>query len=339
MAELLTVHPDSFLIALVLAIGVDLVWRAFRSFGGAARRFWSGPETAQDVRPFWAIELLSYLLYFPLAILAFVPPLVLVVVVAVLMGFDPDVKLAALAHGLLLLWTLVAVFIWIQVGHLLSLSGFWRRLRYLLLLAAIPMLLQALAWETFDGVFRLRLLETEDLKLLSQVSKLLCLGLLPFLMPFLHARVLVPVFSFVTDSTAHRWRTAVTILGTVALVGLVVFAVWSIDAAGRSTMFARPQASTTARTAPVAIGAPHTCNQSYPEQSQRLGEQGRTVVVFRVTSQGTVRDVVVARSSGSPRLDLAAVLCVTHWTYRPAMVNGQRVEVSNAAVVIWKLEK
>ncbi len=339
MAELLTVHPDSFLIALMLAIGIDLVWRAFRAFGGAAHRFWIGPAAAEGAKAFWAYELLSYLLYAPLAIIAFVPALIAIVVIAALMGFDPDVKLAALAHGMLLLWTLVLVFLWVQVGHLLALQGFWRRFRYLLLLMAVPMLLQALAWETLDGVFRLRWLETEDLKLLSQVSKLLCLGLLPFLMPLLHGRALTPVFSFVTGSTADRWRKLVVVLGSVALVGLLAFAVWSIDAAGKSTMFARPQPSVSARTSPVAIGAPHTCNQSYPEFSRRIGEQGRTVVAFRITSQGTVRDVAVVQSSGSPRLDLAAVLCVTHWTYRPAMVNGQRVEVSNAAAVVWKLEK
>jgi protein TonB len=45
----------------------------------------------------------------------------------------------------------------------------------------------------------------------------------------------------------------------------------------------------------------------YPEEARRRGEEGRVTVRFTVLRSGQVTDVTVVRSSGSPRLDAAAL--------------------------------
>lgn len=88
---------------------------------------------------------------------------------------------------------------------------------------------------------------------------------------------------------------------------------------------------------PVSIGKPHVCMQNYPAESIRLGQQGRTTLSFHITPQGTVSNVVVTESSGFELLDQAAVACAAEWQYRPAMQDGQPVEVAWQAKVRWSL--
>ena len=45
---------------------------------------------------------------------------------------------------------------------------------------------------------------------------------------------------------------------------------------------------------PASIGRPHTCMQNYPAISQRLGEEGVTLLAFTVTTDGGVSNVTVA---------------------------------------------
>ena len=83
---------------------------------------------------------------------------------------------------------------------------------------------------------------------------------------------------------------------------------------------------------PASIGKPHFCGQDYPAISVRLGEQGVTTLAFTINVDGHVENVHVANSSGSERLDNAAVNCASSWRYRPA------VEKNNPVAVPWKAE-
>jgi len=81
------------------------------------------------------------------------------------------------------------------------------------------------------------------------------------------------------------------------------------------------------------VGKPHAC--SPPPGAQYESPIGPTVLRFRITVTGTVKDVAVTQSSGSAILDAAAVECVGTWLYRPFSEKGQAVETPWAAQVSW----
>lgn len=97
-------------------------------------------------------------------------------------------------------------------------------------------------------------------------------------------------------------------------------------------------ASAPAISSPASIGRPHTCMQNYPPISQRLGEEGVTLLAFTVTADGDVANITVAKSSGSDRLDSAAVSCAANWHYKPAIEANHPVSVSWKTNVVWKLK-
>jgi protein TonB len=88
---------------------------------------------------------------------------------------------------------------------------------------------------------------------------------------------------------------------------------------------------------PVSVGRAHVCQQNYPEVSVRLNEEGTTMLSMKVMTDGSVSGVSVAKSSGFPRLDDAAVSCASRWHYKPASQDGAPVEMSWQANVQWKL--
>lgn len=88
---------------------------------------------------------------------------------------------------------------------------------------------------------------------------------------------------------------------------------------------------------PKMVGKPHTCADQYPEDALRTGEQGVTQLGFKILTDGTVDAIKVITSSGSDRLDQAAIKCVANWHYRPAIKNGDIVEANWKANVTWKL--
>jgi periplasmic protein TonB len=112
------------------------------------------------------------------------------------------------------------------------------------------------------------------------------------------------------------------------------------DAAPSATMITTQSKMATPPpiSSPASIGRPHTCMQNYPPISQRLGEEGVTLLAFTVTSDGSVANITVAKSSGSERLDGAAVSCATNWRYKPAIEAGHPVSVSWKTNVVWKLK-
>jgi len=88
---------------------------------------------------------------------------------------------------------------------------------------------------------------------------------------------------------------------------------------------------------PASIGKPHVCLQDYPAISVRLGEQGTTTIGFTITADGHVENVHVVNSSGSERLDNAAVNCAGSWRYKPAVRDNNPVAVPWKAEVKWVL--
>jgi TonB family protein len=90
-------------------------------------------------------------------------------------------------------------------------------------------------------------------------------------------------------------------------------------------------------TKPASVGKPHTCAEQYPSDALNRHEEGVTSLAFRILTDGTVDAVKVLASSGSKRLDDAAVKCVARWHYRPAIKNGELAETDWKAAVTWKL--
>jgi TonB family protein len=84
--------------------------------------------------------------------------------------------------------------------------------------------------------------------------------------------------------------------------------------------------------------APHTCIQFYPPEAVANHETGTARVRFFITTEGKVRDPQIETSSGSTRLDEAAIACVRNWRYRAALKDGKPVEIPWQADVRWALK-
>lgn len=60
----------------------------------------------------------------------------------------------------------------------------------------------------------------------------------------------------------------------------------------------------------------------YPQTSRRLGEEGRVLMKVLVSADGSAENVQIEQSSGSERLDNAAVNAVKRWRFIPAKKNN-----------------
>ncbi len=69
----------------------------------------------------------------------------------------------------------------------------------------------------------------------------------------------------------------------------------------------------------------------------KAGIEGTTTLSFKITAQGAVTQVTVAKSSGNEELDAASVACASTWTYKPATKDGVPFETPWQATVAWKL--
>jgi protein TonB len=87
------------------------------------------------------------------------------------------------------------------------------------------------------------------------------------------------------------------------------------------------------------IARTHTI-PTYPTISQRLGEQGTVTIKVTIGVDGSVTDDVIEKSSGSDRLDQAAVEWVkSHWKWQPPTREGQVVGgVSTLVSVVFNLK-
>jgi len=90
----------------------------------------------------------------------------------------------------------------------------------------------------------------------------------------------------------------------------------------------------------AAVDPRHPLTQpDYPMPARRLDEQGKVALSVLVGTDGHVRDVKVMQSSGSPRLDQAAVSeARAHWRLRPATRNGVPFEQWLNLGVVFRLE-
>jgi protein TonB len=76
----------------------------------------------------------------------------------------------------------------------------------------------------------------------------------------------------------------------------------------------------------------------YPAASRRLGEEGLVIVHVRIGRDGRVLAATLARSSGYPRLDAAALAhALASWRFTPALAAGVAVEATRDIKVDFRL--
>ena len=89
-------------------------------------------------------------------------------------------------------------------------------------------------------------------------------------------------------------------------------------------------------TPPVPITPHEVTAADYPVDSLPAQEVGTARVDYLVGIDGTVSEPMVTQSSGSPRLDQAAITIVSRWRFRPATENGRPVEARLFANVVFR---
>jgi len=77
-------------------------------------------------------------------------------------------------------------------------------------------------------------------------------------------------------------------------------------------------------------------NPIYPEAAKANGVQGTVKLHVILAKDGSVRQAELV--SGDPLLVQAAIDAVKQWRYRPALLNGQPVEVDNEVSVVFHLK-
>lgn len=78
----------------------------------------------------------------------------------------------------------------------------------------------------------------------------------------------------------------------------------------------------------LALHCPHRPPPRYPATARRLGEEGVADLLVELSAAGRVTEVRVVESSGSARLDAAAVAAVRDWRCEPARIGGVAVAAS-----------
>ncbi|GHD80826.1 energy transducer TonB [Vogesella fluminis] len=77
----------------------------------------------------------------------------------------------------------------------------------------------------------------------------------------------------------------------------------------------------------------------YPPLSIELGEAGAVGLRVAVGADGRAQEVSIARSSGFPRLDRAALQAVRNWRFRPAMRGNEAIPFTYVFNVDFDLTK
>lgn len=75
----------------------------------------------------------------------------------------------------------------------------------------------------------------------------------------------------------------------------------------------------------LAVACPKRVPPVYPAWSKRMREEGEVVLQVFLDNTGRVVQTEINRTSGSPRLDEAALEAVKRWRCRPATVDGRPV--------------
>lgn len=77
---------------------------------------------------------------------------------------------------------------------------------------------------------------------------------------------------------------------------------------------------------------------SYPSMARRMGEQGRVLLRVVVRPDGLPDSVALRQSSGSPRLDEAALEAVRKWRFVPAKQGATPVTAAVIVPIVFSLE-
>ncbi len=77
----------------------------------------------------------------------------------------------------------------------------------------------------------------------------------------------------------------------------------------------------------------------YPPAALRLRESGRVLVSVMVSATGLAERVELARSSGSPRLDQAALETVRRWRFEPARQGDRAVAAQVTVPLVFRLDE
>ncbi|HZU64807.1 MAG TPA: energy transducer TonB [Novosphingobium sp.] len=78
---------------------------------------------------------------------------------------------------------------------------------------------------------------------------------------------------------------------------------------------------------------------TYPIDSRRAHEEGTVVLSLLLGTDGRVQEIQVAHTSGSPRLDSAALAAVRKWRWAPVVRDGQPVLVRGTVRIPFLLKR
>lgn len=83
----------------------------------------------------------------------------------------------------------------------------------------------------------------------------------------------------------------------------------------------------------------NSCRQpDYPNRSKDRGEQGIVTLLFSLDANGDVLDGTIKQSSGSDRLDEAALRAIRKCHFKPATIDGEAVASRTTVRFQWKLD-
>lgn len=91
--------------------------------------------------------------------------------------------------------------------------------------------------------------------------------------------------------------------------------------------------------AELAIQCPERTAPRYPPLAKRAREQGEVRLRVELDESGRIDHVTIVRSSGSPRLDEAALTAIESWRCRPARHDGQPVRAVALQSLAFVLER
>jgi periplasmic protein TonB len=107
----------------------------------------------------------------------------------------------------------------------------------------------------------------------------------------------------------------------------------------------QPKEASVAQPAPVAIAAARfdadylqNPAPAYPAVSRRLREEGKVLLLVRVTAKGDAEQVQLKQGSGFSRLDEAAIKTVQQWRFVPARQGADAVAASVVVPIVFRLD-
>ena len=90
---------------------------------------------------------------------------------------------------------------------------------------------------------------------------------------------------------------------------------------------------------PPVIDAANSCDRpTYPAAAKRLGQTGTVILTFLIGVDGLVLEGKVEESSGSPRLDEAALDALKLCRFKPGTINGQPEQAWAELRYLWTLQ-